>query len=398
LRHCSFPDRFVSFFEKEAAMPTLTRQELYEQVWTTPTVQLAKQYGISDVAIAKICRRHRIPKPPLGYWARVQHGQKVTRKPLPAIADPGLEIVRILERNPPTASPGQTSELDRIAAFEREEANRIVVPEQLVDPHSLVERTERSAGSARPDEKGLVRSKARGCLDLVVSKPSLPRSMRILNALVKALEARGYPLRMIEKDGRPETRVTVLDEEMAFRLEEETEGKERPMTREQQKHLEVYGSYDRKIDYFPTGSLRLRVTEGGYRGDRKSWGDSETRRIEDCLNGFIIGLARAAQGSKRERTEQDEREREWAERERRRHEEWEFRFREEERVKELDSAMAAWTKCASIRQFARAVETAFEARQGPIALDSDLGLWLSWARKRADSMDPLLRWSLVFKK
>jgi hypothetical protein len=172
-------------------MPTLTRQELYEQVWATPTVRLAKQYGISDVAIAKICRWHRmIPKPPLGYWARVQHGQKVSRKPLPAVADPGLEVVRILERHQPAAPPGESSELDRIAAFEREEANRIAVPEQLADPHSLVEKTERSAGSARPDEKGLVRPKARGCLDLAVSKPSIPRSMRILDALVKALEVR----------------------------------------------------------------------------------------------------------------------------------------------------------------------------------------------------------------
>jgi hypothetical protein len=231
-------------------MPTLTRQELYEQVWTTPTVQLAKQYGISDVAIAKICRRHRIPKPPLGYWARVQHGQKVSRKPLPAIGDPGLDVVRILEKKPTAAPAGEVSELDRIAAFEREEANRIAVPEQLADPHSLVSKTERSARSARSDEKGLVRPRARGCLDLAVAKPSIPRSMRILDALIKALEARGYPLRMVEKDGRPEARVIVLDEELAFRLEEEVEGRERPMTREQKKHLELYGSYDRKIDYF----------------------------------------------------------------------------------------------------------------------------------------------------
>jgi hypothetical protein len=174
-------------------MPKLTRQELYEQVWPTPTVQLAKQYGISDVAIAKICRRHRIPKPPLGYWARVQHGQKVSRKPLPAIGDPGLEVVRILEKNPSAAPPGGTSELDRIAAFEREEANRIAVTEQLAGPHSLVEKTERSAGSSRPDEKGLVRPKARGCLDLAVAKASISRSMRILDSLIKALEA-GYPL------------------------------------------------------------------------------------------------------------------------------------------------------------------------------------------------------------
>jgi hypothetical protein len=361
-------------------------------------VHLAKKYGISDVAIAKICRRHRIPKPPLGYWARVQHGQKVSRKPLPAIADPGLEVVRILERNPSAAPPGESSELDRIAAFEREEANRIAVPEQLVDRHNLVEKTERSAGSARSDEKGLVRPKARGCLDLVVSKSSIPRSMRILDALVKALEVRGYPLRMIEKAGRPEARVTVLDEELAFRLEEEIEGRERPMTREQQKNLEVYGSYDRKVDYFPTGRLRLRITEGGYQGERKSWGDSETRHLEDYLNGFIIGLARAAQGSKRERAEQDEREREWAEKEKRRREEWKLRLREEERVKELDSTMAAWTKCERIRDFVQAVETAVNGRQGSIAPDSDLCLWLSWARGRADSMDPLLSWSPVFKK
>ncbi len=44
---------------------TLTRQELYEQVWTTPAIQLAKKYGISDAMIAKICRQHRIPKPPI---------------------------------------------------------------------------------------------------------------------------------------------------------------------------------------------------------------------------------------------------------------------------------------------------------------------------------------------
>jgi len=74
---------------------TLTRQELYEEVWATPTVKLAKKFGISDVAIAKICRRHKIPKPPLGYWARLQNGKKVNRKPLPAIKDSGLDVIHM---------------------------------------------------------------------------------------------------------------------------------------------------------------------------------------------------------------------------------------------------------------------------------------------------------------
>lgn len=65
---------------------TLSRQELYEKVWTTPTIKLAESFGLSDVALAKICKKHNIPKPPLGYWARVAAGKKVQQKPLPVWA------------------------------------------------------------------------------------------------------------------------------------------------------------------------------------------------------------------------------------------------------------------------------------------------------------------------
>lgn len=50
----------------------VSREELYEQVWTTPTRHLAAKYGISDVAIRKICKKLFVPKPPPGYWARVR--------------------------------------------------------------------------------------------------------------------------------------------------------------------------------------------------------------------------------------------------------------------------------------------------------------------------------------
>jgi len=60
------------------------RQRLYEQVWTEPTQQVAKRYGVSDVAIAKACALLDIPKPPRGYWAKKAAGQKLpNRPPLP---------------------------------------------------------------------------------------------------------------------------------------------------------------------------------------------------------------------------------------------------------------------------------------------------------------------------
>lgn len=39
------------------------RDSLYEEVWATPMAKLAKKYGISDVGLAKVCRKLAIPLP-----------------------------------------------------------------------------------------------------------------------------------------------------------------------------------------------------------------------------------------------------------------------------------------------------------------------------------------------
>ena len=65
------------------------RERLYEEVWTAPTQQIALQYGVTDVALAKACKHLKVPKPPRGYWAKKEAGIRVPAKPaLPAL--PGL--------------------------------------------------------------------------------------------------------------------------------------------------------------------------------------------------------------------------------------------------------------------------------------------------------------------
>src|ERR1700733_7552691 len=61
----------------------LSREDLYELVWSKPMAELAKDFGISDVGLAKRCRRLGIPVPGRGYWARVDAGQKPYRPQLP---------------------------------------------------------------------------------------------------------------------------------------------------------------------------------------------------------------------------------------------------------------------------------------------------------------------------
>lgn len=43
--------------------------EMQVMVWKTPTVRLRFELGVSDVAIAKHCRKNGIKKPPRGYWS-----------------------------------------------------------------------------------------------------------------------------------------------------------------------------------------------------------------------------------------------------------------------------------------------------------------------------------------
>ena len=61
---------------------TFTRQELFDLVWSEPTRTIAKRYGISDVGLAKVCRRVDILLPPRGYWAKVAAGKRVKKPSL----------------------------------------------------------------------------------------------------------------------------------------------------------------------------------------------------------------------------------------------------------------------------------------------------------------------------
>ena len=59
------------------------RNDLYELVWSKPTRELAKEFGISDVALGNICKKLNVPKPAPGHWQRIAAGYKVTPASLP---------------------------------------------------------------------------------------------------------------------------------------------------------------------------------------------------------------------------------------------------------------------------------------------------------------------------
>ena len=59
----------------------LSRSQIYEMIWSKPIQQVAPTLGLSDVGLAKLCKRYDIPRPPRGYWAKLQHGQAPPKAP-----------------------------------------------------------------------------------------------------------------------------------------------------------------------------------------------------------------------------------------------------------------------------------------------------------------------------
>ena len=74
-------------------MPYVTlryeRAKLYEEVRAEAVTTVAKRYGISDVALRKICRKLAVPLPPLGYWAKIAAGKKTPYPAASQIFRPG---------------------------------------------------------------------------------------------------------------------------------------------------------------------------------------------------------------------------------------------------------------------------------------------------------------------
>ncbi len=179
----------------------LKRDDLYKLVWSEPVDRLARRYGISGVALAKICRKLGVPCPPRGYWARDAAGHKGSHPPLPALKEGQPTEHRISAANE-GGSVRFSDEVERQLEMETMPGSKVVVPDVLADPHPFVRLSEPLL--RRKPAKGYYPTYERRCLDIHVSGPVLDRAFRIMDSILKALERRGLTVELTEpKKGPP---------------------------------------------------------------------------------------------------------------------------------------------------------------------------------------------------
>lgn len=382
----------------------LGRVSLYEMVWAEPVRTVAARYDISDVALAKICRTLGVPLPGRGYWAKKAAGVDVPpRPPLPERAE-GEPTEHQLS-SPLTPSARASAPADAAALFEREReaANRIVVSDQLQRPHRLV--AECAAAFKRETvhvNDGLRRAQGQ-VLSVTISPAQLGRAMRLLDALIKALESRGHAVEVTDpqrppldswgrrRDGWPHTRTNILGEwayfdlRESYRLEVPTPPPvtARPRSQPAASLRATLGIREA----IATGQLKLRVLDPDYSTVKQVWQDTPTRKLETQLNAVVVGLVKAAVAL-RERRERIAAQEAAQRAEAARQEEQRRRAHEEALwVGDLEGRVRDWQIARQIREFVAAVERNPAASRGAAETDADVGRWVARARQYADRLE-----------
>ena len=371
---------------------TVSRKTLYDQVWSEAMVRLAKRYGVSDVWLAKICRKHRIPRPPRGYWAKKEFGKAPPQTPLPD-ADNDCDIELRDPNQERVAAPAVRSETEMELAEELRKGSPVAVADTLRGSNRLVTLANQELQDAETDEHGLIIPPEGGALDIRASKSSLRRSLLIMDALLKALEQRGYRL-------SPGPTVHMLGVDLTFRISETLRVK-----RVQSEEHDLHGPYAFGHSRFdqqrvPSGDLVLQIDRRGRYwglGWRRTWRDAPGRRLEDQLSKCIAGMLKFAARKKSREMEEEREVQARREEERRRQEEAARRAEirrqfkaERARVASLMHEARDWQRSKTLREYIEARKNKCIAERGSIEPGGESAQWLDWATQQADRLDPLM--------
>jgi hypothetical protein len=361
---------------------TLTRQDLYELVWSKPIVELAKDFALSDVALAKRCRKLAIPVPGRGYWARVAAGQAPRQPPLKKREDQPLDYSALSFSAPREPSENQNSQ-----------------PPGTAEEVALRERIVTLRASPGTDHNPA--SPAVKCTAVLLKRPwrrEITWSRGDKSGPVTRIEtsslASDRALRIADQLPLPDAPVygclVVEGEPLAFRIDERHRQVDHVLT-EYEKEQSRRGRlcFPPRWDLVPTGELRLHLLHTNSTRAIRTWKDSAKRPLEEQINAVLLGFLEEALRIKARREEQRR-----AEIERRRREELEWRQAESRSanaklIHQLEAQAGAWLRARFLRSYLRALKRALGEQRVEASLEKQPVDFLAWAARYVDQLDPL---------
>lgn len=158
----------------------ISKQELYEKVWSMPMQKVADHYDCDCSRLRSSCLSWNIPVPPKGYWMKVQFGKALPERP-PLNASQS-EVVFLRVGNAKDRAAGKET-------AERANARAIrdicKVPKRITNPHpAIVEiMSDRIRWSKSPQMDVILKAPPSDCVK---------RGFLISDVIAKAVEAHGF--------------------------------------------------------------------------------------------------------------------------------------------------------------------------------------------------------------
>ena len=282
---------------------SFTREQFHDLVWTKPLTHLAKEFGLSDVALHKVCKKHAIPTPPVGWWAKKAAGKPVRVTPLPPAPKNSGHPIIIADRELRNEPRGIAAvrEAARIRAWS--------APTDGTASHPLVVRTITSLRKAQADYTGLVRGEPQaGLVNCEVALASLDRLETILRRIVAAAGQQGFDLKagpQFAAFSGPEEDVEFSVRETYRRMKHEPTDKERAAEAKWDRLREHYNNRPWDLDWskrpkvdewdwIPTGQLAVELEHVWSRDSispRRKFADGRVQRLEGLASDIAVGLA-----------------------------------------------------------------------------------------------------------
>jgi hypothetical protein len=360
---------------------TFSRQELYDLVWSTPILQLAEQFGISDRGLAKTCERYHIAVPGRGYWAKVEAGLPATKTPLWKTDNPAFQTIEIggakHQGNPqlafaakaahdavlatrvapvekPKRPPARTAAAERQAPTEPE-IRAPVTLEPVSNPHASIMGLVLELRNAIPDQDGGISIKG-----IRIHMASRTRVIAFLHHLAVALELRSVSMGQadsgliaeippdkirfeIREGGRHEKHEPTPSE-----LRKETEFERRRELARRRGQWLPYETFYPEYDYHYSSMLSFEVHNWAD-GARKKWADGKRQTLESVIESIADGILYHLHFDKARREKREEDERRWAHMARRRELQKRRAEREQRRVRFLGELAAYQKEAADLR-------------------------------------------------
>lgn len=162
----------------------VSREQLYELVWSMPMTKVAEKFAVSGSYMARVCSVLRVPRPERGYWAKLNVGRAPARPALPD-ALPGDQRIWSQDGDLPLSPRAAAIPLANPAA---PRARRIVT-----GIHGLIRGAKQHYETGHRVEDGqLLRPYKRLLVDVTASLAGLDKALSFANDLFNALESAGH--------------------------------------------------------------------------------------------------------------------------------------------------------------------------------------------------------------